>query len=94
MDLIAQCITARDAFESARKHDSHKRNDWDHVKDDIMRDALFYKFSKNPKLKETLKTTTGDLVEASPIDPYWGYGHDKRGKNMLGVLLMELRKKL
>lgn len=70
------------------------RPHWDAVREDVMRTALRAKFSE-PALRALL-LSTGDrpLVEDSPYDPYWGTGKDGRGKNRLGVLLMELRDEL
>lgn len=71
------------------------RKDWEEVKDDIMRDALRAKFTQNKELKQTL-LETGDatLVEHTGNDNYWADGGDGSGKNMLGILLMELREEL
>lgn len=68
---------------------------WDEMKDDVMRCALYAKFTQNPELK-TLLLSTGkeELIEASPVDYYWGEGKWGNGKNMLGKLLMELRTQL
>jgi len=78
---------------------------WDEVKIDIMKKAVRAKFV-NPEhgLMEKL-TATGDreIGEANPRDKYWGIGTSAdtedaknpkkwKGKNMLGVILMELRK--
>jgi N-glycosidase YbiA len=61
----------------------------------VMRRALLCKALQNPEFKEEL-LNTGDrpLIEASPFDSYWGEGKDKKGRNMLGKLLMELRNEL
>ncbi len=71
------------------------RKDWEVVKDDIMREALYAKFTQHPKLKAKL-LTTGEtpLIEHTKNDSYWADGGDGSGKNMLGELLMELREKL
>lgn len=72
--------------------------DWSKVKFDRMRGVLYAKFTQHPELKEIL-LSTGDarLVESatvdSPVNRLWGEVNGK-GKNMLGVLLMELRDKL
>lgn len=72
--------------------------DWSKTKFDRMRGVLYAKFTQHPKLKELL-LSTGDkrLVEAATVDNavnrLWGEV-DGKGKNMLGVLLMELRDKL
>jgi len=53
------------------------RSDWHTgtVKDDVMADVLMAKFGNDPMLKNML-LTTGDrkLIEASPVDAYWGWG--------------------
>jgi predicted NAD-dependent protein-ADP-ribosyltransferase YbiA (DUF1768 family) len=73
------------------------RQDWDdsHVKRHIMRNAVFAKFSQNPRLGELL-ISTGDanIVEDSPRDWYWGVGSDGTGKNRLGKILVRVRTKL
>lgn len=58
----------------------------------FMRRALYNKAFQNKKFRDAL-IESGDrkLIEASPWDFYWGEGKNKKGKNMLGVLLMEVR---
>lgn len=71
------------------------RKDWEEVKEDIMRQALYAKFSQNESIKKILLSTEDEeLIENSPIDYYWGCGKYNSGKNRLGHLLMELREKL
>lgn len=80
------------ALGQSRKHPIQPN--WDTIREDVMREALRRKF-KNPELKNLLLgTKKRDLVENSPYDKYWGCGKDGKGKNRLGVLLMELREKL
>lgn len=71
------------------------RNDWESVKDLIMRQAVLAKFTQHDDLRELL-LATGDakLVEQTTNDSYWGDGGDGRGKNMLGRILMEVREQL
>jgi ribA/ribD-fused uncharacterized protein len=71
------------------------RSDWDTYRLEVMRKALEAKFSQNEELSEKLlETGTRKLVEASPTDTFWGIGKAKKGQNMLGKMLMELRDKL
>jgi ribA/ribD-fused uncharacterized protein len=71
------------------------RGDWEAVREDVMRKALEAKFTQNENLKKLLLSTgTKTLQEASPTDVYWGIGKSGKGKNRLGILLMELRAKL
>lgn len=69
--------------------------DWKDIKLERMREVLFAKFTQNRKLAEKL-LATGDkvLIEASKTDAYWGIGRKGTGENMLGKLLMEVRKTL
>ena len=75
-----------------RNRDLPLRQDWEHVKEDVMRAALTAKFTQHPALRELLlRTRKAELVEHTPRDRYWGDGGNGRGKNRLGELLMELR---
>lgn len=72
--------------------------DWSKTKFDRMRGVLLAKFTQHDDLRELLMST-GDarLVEVATVDNavnrLWGEVNGV-GKNMLGVLLMELRDKL
>ena len=72
--------------------------DWSKVKFDRMRRVLRAKFTQHQDLRDLL-LSTGDarLVESAktdnPVNRLWGEVNGK-GKNMLGVLLMELRSEL
>lgn len=52
--------------------------EWNEVKEDIVYQGNYYKFSQNPNLKKIL-LNTGDreLFEASPYDQIWGIGVDE-----------------
>ncbi len=71
---------------------------WATIKFDRMRDVLRAKYTQHEDLRELL-LSTGDarLVEAcrtdNPVNRTWGEVNGK-GKNMLGVLLMEVRNEL
>jgi len=68
------------------------RNDWEHIKDDIMRKAVRQKFHTHTELQELLLSTGNEeIIENAPGDYYWGCGKDGTGKNMLGKILMEVR---
>lgn len=102
--------TPRQAAEVGRRRDLPLRKDWESeiipndfskyfpkilVKDRYMYVALYYKFTQHKDLKQLLLDTNNDeIIEASPIDFYWGEGKDCSGKNMLGKLLMMLRDEL
>lgn len=82
----------------ARKGRSRKRplrEDWEEVKDEIMREAVQAKFEQHKDLREML-LNTGDqeIVEQTTRDYYWGCGSKGTGKNTLGKILMEVRESL
>jgi N-glycosidase YbiA len=69
---------------------------WQNRSLDTMRKALEAKFTQNRALRELL-LSTGDLglIEAAgKNDNFFGNGEDGQGKNWLGKLLVETRKKL
>lgn len=69
--------------------------EWTENKVEWMRTVVRAKFHDNPELAEKL-LATGDaiLIEASKTDAFWGIGKKGTGKNMLGVILMEVRSEL
>ena len=88
----------RSPMIAARMGRSRKRPlrvDWEQVKDEIMRDAVWAKFSQHEALRELL-LSTGDaqIVEHTKNDRYWGDGGDGSGLNKLGKILMDVREKL
>jgi ribA/ribD-fused uncharacterized protein len=71
---------------------------WSKIKFDRMRGVLRAKFSQHPALRDLLLSTgNARLVEVgttdNPVNRLWGEVNGK-GKNMLGVLLMEVRDEL
>lgn len=71
---------------------------WSRIKFDRMRAVLCAKFTQHEDLRETLLSTGSDrLVESATVDNavnrLWGEVNGA-GKNMLGVMLMELRTQL
>lgn len=71
---------------------------WSKIKFDRMRDVLRAKFSQHQALSDLLLSTgNARLIEAgttdSAVNRLWGEVNGK-GKNMLGVLLMEVRDEL
>ena len=71
------------------------RHDWEKIKDQVMEDCVRDKFARNDDLRQRL-LDTGDqeLVEGNTWnDTYWGVCRG-RGENMLGKILMKIRKEL
>lgn len=92
---IKMQATPAASAKEGRRRDLPMRTDWEEVKDEIMYKALRHKFTQNKNcLDALLATGDAELIEASPIDFYWGEGSDGSGKNMLGKLLMRLREEI
>lgn len=75
------------------------RDDWEQVKEWIMYDVVMAKFICNKDLcKKLIDTYPAELYEGNTWgDTYWGIDitkPDKPGENMLGKILMRVRKEL
>jgi hypothetical protein len=92
LEQIRLVKTPKEAAKMGRERTRPLRQDWEQVKDDIMRQAVLCKFTTHADIREILLDTGNqELIENSPIDWYWGCGSDGTGKNMLGIILMEVR---
>jgi ribA/ribD-fused uncharacterized protein len=70
------------------------RADWDHIKFSIMLNLLRKKFAQSDLRELLLATGNAKLVEGNTWgDKIWGV-YQGKGKNMLGVLLMQVRAEL
>lgn len=89
---IRRARTPAMAAKLGRSRGFRLRPDWESVKVAIMRRALDAKFRQHEALQARLLATADEvLIEEAEADDFWGSGADGRGRNMLGVLLMELR---
>jgi ribA/ribD-fused uncharacterized protein len=92
---IRKARRPNDAARMGRDRARPRKANWDEIRDDVMREALYAKFTQHESLKQRLLNTgSATLVEHTYNDNYWADGGDGSGKNMLGILLMELREKL
>lgn len=83
------------AAQMGRNRKIKIRKDWESVKDQIMYDAVYAKFTQHEELKELLLSTgNAKLIEHTENDAYWGDGGDGKGKNKLGLILMKVRSAL
>jgi hypothetical protein len=92
---IVACDSPMIAARLGRSRKQPLRTDWNEVRDDVMREAIRFKFTQNIELKQQLLDTgEAELIEHRKADSYWGDGGDGSGLNKLGLLLMELRQQL
>jgi ribA/ribD-fused uncharacterized protein len=83
------------AAEEGRNPNNHLRNDWEEIKERVMKQALTAKFLQHHLLKvQLLETGDAKIVEHTVNDNYWGDGGDGTGQNRLGELLMEVREEI
>ena len=92
-------IRAADSPKQARKLGRRRfkkiRKDWRKVKVVYMTRALYTKCRTYSNIAdELLATGSSKLVENSVYDYFWGCGRDRRGANMYGQVLMNVRQKL
>jgi N-glycosidase YbiA len=92
---VAKCDRPMEAATMGRDRKLPLRKDWEGVKDNVMREAVYAKFSQNPHIAKVLLGTYDEkLVEHTDKDNYWADGGNGKGKNMLGIILMEVRDRL
>jgi ribA/ribD-fused uncharacterized protein len=92
---LRHASSAHLALEMARRWQQYRREDWDAVKVDIMRDILRCKVEQHEYVRRKL-LETGDrlLVEDSWRDDFWGWGPNRDGQNVMGKLWMQIRAEL
>jgi ribA/ribD-fused uncharacterized protein len=93
-NLVLESIDPRHAKEKGNKILMY--SDWTTKRNEIMKNAIRLKFSKNSEAARLLlETRPHYLIEYAPWgDTYWGVDRNYNGKNMLGKLLMERRNEL
>ncbi len=91
-EKVQQADYARSAFFLAQENKKSTRPDWTGGREDVMRRAVLAKFTQNLEIQAILASTGSKLlIEASPVDGFWGAGPNGDGRNRLGVILMEVR---
>ena len=94
-ERIREADHPRTARKLGRSRRQRRRKDWRQVKATVMTRAVYIKCRTHPEIAEALMATRGKvLVENSNYDYFWGCGRDRRGANMYGKVLMQVREKL
>lgn len=103
-----KCWSRVEEFEMERPAQSKRlgkqlllREDWEEVKDKVMFDVCYQKFTQDEILKAKLLNTNGrELVEGNRHgDRCWGMTYSQKygiwiGENRLGIALMKIRDKI
>lgn len=72
-----------------------KKSDWKQRRQVLMTRAIYTRCKTHPELAQKLLDTGEQrLVENNAYDHYWGCGRDRRGENVYGRVLMNVRNKL
>lgn len=87
--------TPKIASEIGRDRNNKLRNNWRLIKNDVMYNAVFYKFFSNEELREKLLATGNEeIIEETVKENYWGCGPNKDGKNNYGKILELVRENM
>lgn len=95
-ERVRSLATPAEAHKEAKgRWFKKKRKDWDNLRRVYLTRAI-YTQCKSHEAVATRLLETGDqrLVENDQYDYYWGCGRDRRGTNMYGQVLMDVRDKL
>lgn len=95
IERIRLAATPKLAATLGRSREVPIRQDWESVKEQIMRRAVLAKFRTHAALRKRLLSTGGEpIVENAPGDYFWGCGKDGSGLNRLGAILESVRNEL
>ena len=94
-EIAQQILKAKSPSEVKQISDSHKDSvdvNFRKNKLEIMNEILRAKYDQHEIVRDLLQKT-GDklIIENSPMDDFWGIGHEGTGQNMLGKLWMKIR---
>lgn len=94
-DEILNAGSPLEAFNIGRDSKNILRKDWYEKRAIVMESIVREKIKQYPEVYEMLiKTGDREIVEASPIDPFWGWGSDEKGENNMGKIWMKLRSEI
>ena len=103
--LIMEAVDPREMKKFGRLVIGFNEKTWKQNREEIVYMNNMAKFTQNAHLLESLMNTTGNLVEASPLDKIWGIGLHENvarntpeerwpGLNLLGKVLTRVRDEL
>jgi ribA/ribD-fused uncharacterized protein len=91
-DEIMKASNPMDAFNIGRDVKNILKKDWYEIRIKVMEKIVREKIKQYPIIyNKLIETKDREIVEASPIDSFWGWGPDKNGENHMGKIWMKLR---
>ena len=92
---ILLATTPKIASKIGRNRKYKLRKNWRLIKNDVMYNAVFYKFFPDEDLrKKLLATGDEEIIEETVKENYWGCGPNKDGKNNYGKILELVRENI
>jgi ribA/ribD-fused uncharacterized protein len=90
-DEIFDAKSPLEAFNIGRDPKNILRKNWFEIRVKVMENIIREKIKQYPDICEKLiETGDKEIIEASPIDSFWGWGPDKNGENNMGKIWMKL----
>ncbi len=90
--LIIYADTPKEASNIGRNRMYQLKENWDDIRQQVMFEAVYYKFKQNEDiLDKLLQTGESYIVEDTVKENYWGCGPNKDGKNNYGKIVMNVR---
>ncbi|OGK19029.1 hypothetical protein A3D80_03670 [Candidatus Roizmanbacteria bacterium RIFCSPHIGHO2_02_FULL_40_13b] len=90
---IKNVKSADEARRIAVRNKDKRTANWNEIKVEIMKNIVRHKINQHPYvLKKLIQSGKRKIIEDSWRDSQWGWGEDKKGKNLMGKIWMELRK--
>lgn len=92
---IINAETPKIASQIGRDRNHKLRKNWEEIKQQVMYDAVLFKFEANPDIREKLLATgEEEIIEETVKENYWGCGPLKDGQNNYGKIVMLVRNHL
>ena len=89
---IRCCLSPRKALELGRKVE--RKDNWKNIKVSVMKELLRNKFVSPALARQLIETKNATIMDDKPWgDTFWGSVNGE-GKNVLGLLIMEVRDEL
>ena len=97
-DLSEKILNAKSphlVLKIADENKSEQDSDWHDKKNQAMEEILRAKTEQHEDVRDVLKKTgKRTIIENSPVDNFWGIGHDGNGQNVVGKIWMKIRDEL
>lgn len=92
-DLVESILQSSDPFEIYKLGKLISTSvSWKKDRVKVMRQLLVAKYNQSSKFREELKATDRKVLVEDTPNEFWGRGKNNTGRNILGLLLMEIRR--